>query len=88
MLLGLENYFKQTHHIMAHITLKRTSQYASKWRKIKIFLNDSLLYEIKDGEEKTCNLPVGKYEIYAKIDWCSSEKIMFDLVLPHINIVG
>lgn len=64
---------------MSKITVNRISGYSNAMRKIKLVLNNQVVETIKDGEMKTINLTPGKYKLKAKIDWCRSNEIEFDI---------
>jgi hypothetical protein len=63
---------------MAKIIVKRNSQWINKIRDIGIFINGELVGAIKDGKTQQYEVKSGEHEIYAKIDWCGSQKILID----------
>lgn len=67
------------------IVISRSSQYVNKFRSYKVFIDNKLAGRIKDGEQLTLELAPGQYSIYLKIDWCKSEKIMFNIEKKEIT---
>jgi hypothetical protein len=64
---------------MTKIIINRASEYSNKLRDIKILLNDKEIGKIKDGESKTFPIQPGKYQLIAKVDWCSSNEITLNI---------
>ncbi|MCC7454768.1 MAG: hypothetical protein IT222_11415 [Crocinitomix sp.] len=64
---------------MAQIRIDRISGYSNKYRKIKLVLNEQVVGSINDGEIKIINVPAGKHKFKAKIDWCQSNELEFNL---------
>lgn len=48
-------------------------------RKIGIYINKKKVDTINAGESKTFEVPIGRNEIYAKIDWCKTKPLEFDM---------
>lgn len=58
---------------MATITFKRPKRFTNGFRNYKILLDGKLLGTIANGETKTfVTEAVGKHQLHATIDWCSS----------------
>lgn len=57
------------------ITIKRTNQYANKFREIKVFLDDRLLFELSNNETKSAEVPAGKHRLSARVDWGRAEPL-------------
>ena len=57
------------------IRLSRGNFYVDKLRAYKIYIDDVYCGDIKDGEVKDFAAPSGKHTVYAKIDWCTSNKL-------------
>ena len=57
---------------MAKIRVKRISQYAYRFRTIKLFANHTTLGSIENGKTEEFIIPSGNYQIYAKIDGLST----------------
>ena len=65
---------------MAKITISRDRGWADKIRNYIIFLNGQKAGTISEGKEIELNLEKGNYELYVKIDWCSSNKLKFSIL--------
>jgi hypothetical protein len=65
---------------MAKITISRDKGWADKIRNYIIVLNGQEAGTIGEGKEIELNLENGNYELYAKIDWCSSNKLKFSIL--------
>lgn len=70
---------KKTRANKSYICIKRISQYSNKLRKFDIYLDNKNIGSISDGEEVKSEIAPGKHEILLKIDWCSSNKLAFDI---------
>lgn len=57
----------------AKLILSRESQFANKLRSYQVLVDNEVIGEIKDGETKDFNLPLGEHRIQLKIDWCLSK---------------
>ena len=64
---------------MPKIILKRNSEWANKMRTFDLYLNGKKFTAIKDKGILSYDIPVGKYQLIAKIDWCASQPVIFDL---------
>lgn len=64
---------------MAKIKIKRSSEYNNKMRAIKILVDGKQIGTIADGEMKEFITSEGHHKIQAKIDWCGSPEILFDI---------
>ena len=71
---------------MPQITINRVSGYSNKLRKIKLFLDGVEIDQIRDGESKTFSISTGTHKLRAKIDWCQSNEIEFDISEGEIKI--
>ncbi len=63
---------------MAVLKITRKSHYSNYFRNIRLFLDDRFLYSISDGETKEFDIKEGEHSIEARIDWTSSNKIIFN----------
>lgn len=61
---------------MPTICIKRSSEWANKARKIEIYIDNVKNGTIDDGETKIFELEQGSHEVFAKIDWCRSQKLV------------
>ena len=57
------------------IRITRASTYVDKIRAYKIYADDIYLGDIKRNETKEFPIEKGRYSLYAKIDWCRSNKL-------------
>ena len=57
------------------IRLTREKRISDKLRVYKIFIDEIYHGDIKSGETKDFDIDKGKHIIYAKIDWCRSNKL-------------
>ena len=60
---------------MTKIIIKRSSEWNNKVRKIGIYVNREKVGTINNGETQEYEIESGKHEVFAKIDWCRSQKI-------------
>ena len=61
------------------IKIKRDSGAADRGRAYKVMLDEKVIGEVNNGQEVTFEVPKGTHNLYLKIDWCSSNKISFDI---------
>lgn len=64
---------------MPELIIKRNSEWANKLRTFDLYLNGTKVSEINDNELISIDIPEGKYILEAKIDWCSSKPLNFQL---------
>ncbi|KAA0128105.1 hypothetical protein FY557_10325 [Chryseobacterium sp. SN22] len=64
---------------MGKIIINRSSEYSNYLRSVEIHLGDKKIGSIKNGESKTFEVAPGKYVLNAKIDWCTSNEIYFEI---------
>ena len=64
---------------MAILEITRSNEFVDRYRKIKIFLNDKKFDSISNGETKSFEINEGTHTLQAKIDWCSSNKLIFSI---------
>lgn len=60
------------------IKIKRHSGYVNKLASYKVICDKKIIGEIKDNQETTFEIPNGTHQIYLKINWCRSNKIVFN----------
>jgi hypothetical protein len=60
---------------MTKIRIERNSEWNNKAREIGIYIDNEKVGTIDDGEIKEYEVVSGKHQIYAKIDWCRSQKL-------------
>ncbi|MCF6132196.1 hypothetical protein [Flavobacterium wongokense] len=64
---------------MPKIIIKRTSEFANKFRSIGLYINNKKIGSIQDGKSLEFDIEPGSHLIEAKIDWCSSNVIHVDI---------
>lgn len=76
---------------MATIKIRRSSEYINKMRAIKILVDGKEIGSIADGETKEFTTAEGQHKIEAKIDWCGSPELSFnikDTEIKHLTVGG
>lgn len=61
---------------MSKIIITRDSGYADRLRKYKVIVNGKVVGTIGNGESKEFGVCDGNNEVFLKIDWCRSNKII------------
>ncbi len=64
---------------MKKITIKRSSEWNNRGRKIGVYIDGEKVGVIKNGEIKEFIIEEGSHKIKAQIDWCGSNNIEFDI---------
>jgi len=64
---------------MATIKIQRKHEFINLFRDYRLFVNGQKIGSISDGKEMEFNVSPGKHLLVAKIDWCSSQPISFEL---------
>jgi hypothetical protein len=64
---------------MATIKIQRKHEFINLFRDYRLFVDRQKIGSISDGQEKEFNVTSGKHLLVAKIDWCSSTTISFEL---------
>ncbi len=64
---------------MSKIRIERNSEWNNKVRKIRIYVNGIKVGAISNGETQQYQLEPGTHEVFAKIDWCGSQKLLLNL---------
>jgi len=76
---------------MTKIIIERNSEWNNKVREIGIYIDGEKVGTIDDGKTQEYEVESGKHEIYAKIDWCRSQKIELNTVendLTTLKLTG
>jgi len=60
---------------MSKIIIKRSSQFANRFRNIKLYDGRKLLGSIANGATEEFEIEPGKIDLIAKIDWCTSNNL-------------
>jgi hypothetical protein len=63
---------------MAILKIIRINQFINYFRKIRLYLDGNFLYTISNGEIKELEISDGEHTLEARIDWTSSNKIIFN----------
>ena len=64
---------------MAKLIITRSSEWFNRARGIRILINDKEMGKMANGQKREVELPAGHYVVKAKIDWCGSNRISFDV---------
>ena len=64
---------------MATIKIRRTNDYVNSMREYRIFINGQKIGTISNGQTKDFEIPAGRHSVIAKIDWCSSPELSFEI---------
>jgi len=64
---------------MATIKLSRTSEFINRIRDYQIYIDGQKIGSIANGEMKEFQTTKGQHTIVAKIDWCLSPAIAFNI---------
>lgn len=64
---------------MSIIKITRSDEYANRLRNIRIILDGTELGTIGNAETKDFDIKPGNHLLQAKIDWCSSNKVEFNI---------
>ncbi len=65
---------------MAKLRVKRSSEWINRTRGFGLYLDENKIGVIANGETKEFDLEPGKYQLMAKIDWCQSQILEFELL--------
>jgi len=60
---------------MSKLIINRKSEWNNRGRIIGIYVDGEKIGTIENGETVEFDVDHGKYEIFAKVDWCRSSKI-------------
>ncbi|MGA8854697.1 MAG: hypothetical protein WB492_11030 [Christiangramia sp.] len=64
---------------MPKLLIRRDSEWANKMRSFDLYLNGRKFTEIKDKQLLSFQIPEGKYQLQAKIDWCGSQPLDIEI---------
>ena len=64
---------------MGVLKIARLDEHTNRLRNIKLFLNNKETGTIANSAIKEFPVEPGRYSLYAKIDWCSSNKVDFEI---------
>ena len=63
----------------AAVSIRRTSQYANRFSKFSVWVDNSRVGTIEDGDRVRFSLTPGQHSVFLKIDCCKSESITLTL---------
>lgn len=72
---------------MPKLIIKRNSEWANKMRSFELYLNGRKFTDIKDKQVLSFEIPEGKYQLKAKIDWCGSRPLNIEIKEGEIKRV-
>lgn len=72
---------------MPKLLIKRNSEWANKIRSFDLYLNGRKFAEIRDKQVLSFEIPEGKYQLMAKIDWCGSQPLNIEILEGEIKRV-
>lgn len=64
---------------MATLTINRSSEYANRLRDIALWLNNEKIGTVGNGKSVDFEIPAGSHTLQAKIDWCTSNEVSFQV---------
>jgi len=64
---------------MAKLIIIRSNEYLNRLRAYRIYLNGIKLGNVGNGETKEFTVRPGKHQVCAKIDWCGSRTLSFEV---------
>ena len=73
---------------MSKLIIRRNSEWNNEGRIFWIYIDGEKVEKIADGQTRVFDLEPGKYEVYAKVDWCSSEKMDIEVLENQNTAIG
>lgn len=64
---------------MATVVINRTNEYVNRFRDYGIYIDGKKAGYIANGETKEFTVSSGHHSLIAKIDWCTSRALTFDI---------
>jgi len=64
---------------MATIKFRRSNDYINAPRNYRLFVDGQKIGTISNNQTKDFEIPAGQHTLIAKIDWCSSPELSFEL---------
>ena len=64
---------------MAIIKIQRTNDYMNLMRDYRLFIDGQKIGSIGNAQTKEFEIPAGRHSLIAKIDWCSSQELSFEI---------
>jgi hypothetical protein len=72
---------------MATIKIRRTNDYINVMRDYRLFIDNQKIGTISNGQTKDFDIPAGRHSLIAKIDWCSSQELFFEINNNETKII-
>lgn len=72
---------------MPKLIIRRNSEWANKMRSFELYLNGRKFANIKDKQVLSFEIPEGKYQLLARIDWCGSKPLNIEIAEGEIKRV-
>jgi hypothetical protein len=72
---------------MATIKIRRTNDYINVMRDYRLFIDNQKIGTISNGQTKDFEIPAGRHSLIAKIDWCSSQELFFEINNNETKII-
>ena len=72
---------------MTRLRIERSSEFNNKAKEFELYLNGDKIGTIANGETKEFDLESGKYQLMAKIDWCQSQTLEFELLANETKTI-
>ncbi|MDT0689030.1 hypothetical protein RM549_04490 [Salegentibacter sp. F188] len=73
--------------IKSSLKIKRNSEWANKFRSFKLVLDGEILGYIEDREVKEFKISPGKHTLKAKLGWCGSKPVIFEVMEGEEKLV-
>ena len=64
---------------MATIKIQRTNDYINAVRNYRLFIDGQKIGTLSNGQIIDFEIPSGRHSVVAKIDWCSSPEVTFEI---------
>lgn len=64
---------------MAVLRFSRPRQFADRFRRYRLLVNGVGVGDIAAGGAVEVDVPAGSHEVRARIDWCSSRRLVIDV---------
>ena len=73
---------------MAKLTMHRSRELNNKIRIFKIHIDGKQVGEIRYGETIDFEVTPGRHEVVAKVDWCRSQVVEFEVTEDQTKVFG
>jgi len=72
---------------MATIKIRRTNDYINVMRDYRLFIDNQKIGTISNGQTKDFENQAGRHSLIAKIDWCRSQELFFEINNNETKII-